>query len=84
MYRSQVKSSHSYPDFETDNDHILVATKCDIKFKKFKTLRWKKWCLNKLQDSNMAKTFRDATKMNEGNSVWGDIKHGLEILDNDQ
>uniref|UniRef100_A0A8D8U352 Craniofacial development protein 2 n=1 Tax=Cacopsylla melanoneura TaxID=428564 RepID=A0A8D8U352_9HEMI len=80
-YRNQVTSSHSYPGSQIDSDHNLVKAKCNIRFKKRKILRKKKWCLEKLKEEETANMFRVELRKklveNEENT-WGRIKNNMK------
>lgn len=57
-YKNQIRSSYSYPGNQIDSDHILIKTKCNIRFKKRILVRKKNWCLEKLRNEKKAEVFQ--------------------------
>lgn len=73
-----MNSSRSYPGANVDSDHILVAAKCNIHFRKHRVSSQKKWYLHNLEDAVLVQKFKEATNVfSIENTEWDNIKESL-------
>lgn len=79
-FMNEIKSSHSYPGYDIDSDHVLVIADYSIRFKKYKRTNQHKWCVEKLKDKQVVAGMRELTDNLIGNKEgWEGFKETIEV-----
>ncbi|XP_049799803.1 craniofacial development protein 2-like [Schistocerca nitens] len=60
-FMNQIKSSHSYPGYDIDSDHVLVIADYSSRFMKYKRTNQHRWFVKKLKEKQVAADMKELT-----------------------